>query len=316
MQPDRYEVSPAGRRRLSGTLQQRGSKMGLPTWGGSLFGIPFVAAGTTVALMGTKVIHVNPASVHAPYWVMTVAGVSFVLGGFMVWGMTWKQFTANRLRLVAARRHPNEPALADYPWHPDGFTVFEWTGAAKALATALGLSVFLSIFNWWAFGANGPWMVKGIVIFFDIVAVLIWVKAAQQVLSALKFGHSKVEFTAFPCRLGTPLLVRWQPGGGIDRVNQGTFTLRCVEEWMERSGSGKNQNTILIHEETWSARWIIERPCNFPLRDAMELRCELPADALPTCLSADKPVYWELEVKLNLPGLDFNETYLVPIYGQ
>jgi hypothetical protein len=32
-------------------------------------------------------------------------------------------------------------------------------------------------------------------------------------------------------------------------------------------------------------------------------------------LSAEKPVFWEFEVKLDLPGLDFQETYLVPIYG-
>jgi hypothetical protein len=36
---------------------------------------------------------------------------------------------------------------------------------------------------------------------------------------------------------------------------------------------------------------------------------------LSTRLSADKPLFWELEVKLKLPGLDFSETYLVPIYG-
>jgi len=315
MQPDRFEVSTAGRRRLTGSIRKRGTKLGMPTWGGFLFGGIFVAIGTPIVLMSTKTVHVNPASVHAPYWVLTVAGASFALGGFLVWGMTWKQFAANRSRTEAARRHPDELALADYPWHPDGFTVSEWTVATQAVATAIGLSVFLSMFNWWAFGAGGPWMVKGIVGLFDIIAMLIWVKAVQQVLSAFKFGHSRVEFTTFPFRLREPVFLRWQPGGGVSRVNSGTFTLRCVQEWMERHGSGKNQSTIVIHEEIWSAQWIIEQPCNFPALDTMELLCDLPADALPTCLSADKPVFWELEVKLNLPGLDFNETYLVPVYG-
>jgi hypothetical protein len=315
MQPDRYETSPAGRRRLSGFLQRRTAKLGLPTWGGFAFGGAFVAAGTAIILTGTKVLQVNPASMHAPYWVLTVAGVSFVLGGFMVWGMAWKQFAANRSRLEAMRRHPNEPALADYPWHPDGFEVSEWTGAAKALALAIGLSVFLSMFNWWAFGANRPWMVKGIVGLFDIAALLMWAKAAQQLGRAFKFGHSRIVFVRFPYRLPEPVVIRWQPSGGISQVTQGAFTLRCVEEWMERSGSGQNQNAVLVHEEIWSAKWIIEQPRNFPLNEAMELRYELPADASPTQLSADKPLFWELEVKLGLPGLDFNETYLVPVYG-
>ena len=84
---------------------------------------------------------------------------------------------------------------------------------------------------------------------------------------------------------------------------------------MERSGSGKNQTVSLIHEEIWSAKWFIEQPRNFPLNEAVELVYEVPADASPTQLSADRPLFWELEVNLNLPGLDFIETYLVPIYG-
>ena len=315
MIPDRYEVSTTGRRRLSGVIQKRGSKLGLPTWGGFIFGGIFVAAGSTIILVGTKSLHVDPATVHAPYWVLTAAGASFALGGFMVWGMAWKQAAANHSRLEATRRHPDEPALADYPWHPDGFTVSEWTGAARTVALAIGLSIFLSMFNWWAFGANGPWMVKGITGLFDIFGIAMWLKAVQQVWSAIKFGHSKVEFTTFPFRLGKPVFLRWQPRSGVNRVDKGTFTLRCVEEWMERRGSGKDQNAMVVHEEIWSAQWVIEQPCNFPLQDAMELRCDLPPDAQPTNLSADKPVFWELEVKLSLPGLDFHETYLVPIYG-
>jgi hypothetical protein len=315
MQPDRYEISSAGRHRLSGILQRRCSKLGLPTWGGFLFGGLFVAVGTVIVLVGTKVLPVNPASVHAPYWVLTVAGASFAMGGFMVWGMTWRQFAAERSRREAALRHPGESALADYPWHPDGFTVSGWTGAAKLLAMAGAASIFLSMFNWWAFGMGGPWMLKGIVGLFDIIMVLLWGKALQLLGRALKFGHSRVEFGHFPCRLTEPVVLRWQPGGGINRINQGTFTLRYVEEWMERRSSGENQSAILVHEEIWSAKGIIEQPRNFPLHDAVELRYELPADALPTRLSADKPLFWELEVKLGLPGLDFNETYLVPIYG-
>jgi hypothetical protein len=316
MQPDRYEISSAGRHRLSGNLQKRSTKLGLPTWGGYLFGGLFVAVGTTIVLLGTKILPVNPASVHAPYRTLTVAGVSFALGGFMVWGMAWIQFAAERSRCEAALRHPGEPALADYPWHPDGFTVSSWMGAAKLLALVLGMSVFLSIFNWWAFGMGGPWMIKGIVGLFDICMVLMWGKVFQLLGRALKFGHSRVEFVHFPCRLQEPVVLSWQPGGGINLINQGTFTRRYGEEWMERSGSGKNQNAILVHEEIWSTRGTIEQPRNFPLHDAMELRYELPSDALPTRLSADKPLFWELEVKLDLPGLDFNETYLVPIYDR
>jgi protein-S-isoprenylcysteine O-methyltransferase Ste14 len=289
--------------------------MGITTGSGAAFGGVFVAAGAGIILVGTKVIAVKPGSVQAPYWVLTVAGIVFALGGFWVWSMAWRQFAASRARVEATRRYPNEPAVADYRWHPEGFEVSEWPGLAKAVAGALAMTVFLSIFNWWAFSKNGPWMVKGIVCLFDFAALWMWWLAARQLGRALKFGHTRVRFASFPCRLQDPVVLRWQPLKGINRVNKGTFTLRCVEEWFERHGSGENQSSTLVHEETWSAKWILEGPRNLHPRDDVELRYELPAGAQPTNLSAAKPIYWELEVKLDLPGLDFNKSYLVPVYG-
>ena len=314
MKPDRYDAWPGGRRRMTGLIQWRGPNMGFSTLAGFLFGCPFVAAGIAIVLIGAKVIAVDPSSVHAPYWVLTVFGVSFAFAGLMVWGMAWKQFAANRRRDEAVRRHPNEPALADYPWHPDGFKASAWAAAAKALGIAMGTSVFLSMFNWWAFVAHGDWMVKGVVIVLDLVGLVLWAQAAQQAGRAFKFGHSQVVFSGFPYRLPDPVLIRWQSGGGISRVRKGTFTLRCVEEWMEHSGSGRNRTRTVAQEEIWSGTWVLEQPRNFSLRESVELRYELPVDAVPTQFSADRPVFWELEVKLDLPGLDFKQTYLVPIY--
>ena len=204
--------------------------MGFPSWGGFLFGSPFVAAGALITLVGTKLVPVDPAKVHAPYWVLTVAGVSFAVAGLMVWGMAWRQFAADRQRLKAARQFPNEPALADYPWHPDGFESSRWGGAAKALGWAVGLTVFLSIFNWWAFWGNGGWLVTAVVVAFDCLTLLVWWQAARQIGSAFKFGRSRIAFARFPYRLSEPVVVRWQPSDGISQVNKGTFTLRCVEE--------------------------------------------------------------------------------------
>jgi hypothetical protein len=79
-----------------------------------------------------------------------------------------------------------------------------------------------------------------------------------------------------------------------------------VEEW-----GVKEQN----QEEIWSGAWILEQPRNFQLKDEVELRYELPVDAPATQLSAYRPVFWELEVKLELPGLNFKQSYLVPIYS-
>lgn len=316
MNPDRYEITSDGRRRLTGFIQKRGSRMGFPSWGRFLFGIPFVAAGALIVLVGTKVVRVDAATVHAPYWVLTVAGVSFALGGLMVWGMAGRQFAADRQRRQAARQYPNEPALADYHWHPDEFEVSGWAGAAGALGLAIGVTVFFSIFNWWAFWGDGGWIVKAVGVPFDCFGLVLWWQAGRQIGSALKFGHSRIAFTRFPYRLGESVVIRWQPSEGISQVNKGTFTLRCIEEWTEASGSGKTRTVTLIHEEIWSAKWLLDQPRKLPVKEAVELAYDLPTSVPPTRLSADRPVFWELEVKLDVPGLDFSQTYLVPIYSR
>jgi hypothetical protein len=316
MTPDRYEAYSNRRQELSGIIQKRGTKLSVSPWAAFVFGGLFVAVGTPIILVGAKVLEINSASVHAPYWVLTVAGATFVMGGFMPWGSAWKQAATHRQCLEASRRYPNEPALVDYPWHPDGFEVSEWPGVAKSFALAIGLTVFLSIFNWWAFAANGPRMVKGVVTVFDLIAAGTWWLAARQLGRAFKFGHSRIEFPSFPCRLPGTVIVRWHPFGGINHVNKGTFTLRCVEERMETRGVGNNQRVVLVHEQIGSTQGFFEQPRHFQLQEKVELRYELPSDAQPTRLAADKPIFWELEVKLDLPGLDFNEIYLVPVYSQ
>lgn len=315
MKPDRYEPWAGGRRRLSGFLQRHGANTGFSTWGGFLFGSPFVAAGIYIILIGTKLVAVNPASVHAPYWVLTAAGASFALGGLAVWGMAWQRLLADRRRAWAIREHVNDPALKDYNWHPEGFAASRWADPAKAVGLAVGVTVFLSIFNWWAFWTPAEWMVKGIVLLLDAIGLLMWWQAALKLGRAIKFGPARISFTRFPYRLNEPVIVQWRPSVNIRHVRGGSFTLRCVEEWMEWRGTGSQRSRNLIQEEVWSGTWLLERPRDFQVTDGVELRYDLPADARSTQLSVEKPVFWELEVKLDAPGLDFRETYLVPVYA-
>lgn len=316
MKPDRYEVSPPGRERLSGVIETRGTKT-VGTWIGFLFGIPFVVAGVAILLISLDVLKVNPSSIHAPRWVLGVAGSAFLFGGLMVWGMAANHCAANRRAAKARREFPHEPALADYPWNRQGFEVSEWSRAAKTTAAAIGATVFLSMFNWWAFAQDAPLMVKFIVSIFDLAAAGLWWMALRQIGRGFKFGRSRVIFTQFPYSVGERVLLRWQPMNGVSQILKGTFTLRCVEERVERtrSGAGK-QTTQIVHEKLWSAAWAQDKPRNLLMRDQVELEYHLPPDAHGTDLGATRPIFWELDVKLELPGLDFRAAYLIPIYAR
>lgn len=314
MTPDRFESSSI-RRRLPGRTERRGSRTGLSTPGTFAFGGVFVVVGSVIVLAGTKIIHVDPKNVHGPYWMLTVVGLVFALAGVVICGMAWRQFASEKRLQQKRSCRPDDLAVADYGWDPRGFVPSRWGPPAKALGVAAFLSLFLSIFNWLAFVNNGPVASKAVVGLFDLANIWVWCVAGFKIARALKFGDSRLEFLKFPYPLDEPLVIRWWPATGIARVDQGTFTLRCVEEWQESRGQGDNQTSILIHEEIWSGVWSLDQATTFPRLESMELRCDLPADAVTTQLSADKPIFWELEVKLDLPGLDFVETYLVPLYA-
>lgn len=308
-------VESQERRRLSGQIVQRGQRTNLSTIGGWLFGLPFVGGGTAITLIGLKVIQVDPATVHAPYWVLTVCGACFLGAGLMVWGLTLRQFRANRRRAAIKGTTRAELALADYPWDIHGYQPSRWKKVFKVGAAALALSLFLSIFNWWAFlSDDGRLLVKLIVGVFDLVLIFAWGHFFLTVARAIRFSASHIEFTEFPYSTQSPILLRWQAASGLTTLSRGSFVLRCAEEWTETTGSGDNRSTRVVQEEVWSGTWHLDPTDEVLPGEIRAFEFEPPANAQPTSLSEEKTIYWEFAVKLEMAGPDFVETYLVPVY--
>jgi hypothetical protein len=276
--------------------------------------VPFTGIGTAVALVGSKLKPVKPSSAHVPDFVIFAFGLTFGLGGLLIWIKAWRQYRSNLHRERAVQHHLSEPALEDYEWDPRGFVSHYWSNIAKSVAGTGFLALFLSIFNWWAWIGPGPWMVKIIVSLFDLrLAYACW-QTLMTFSRAIRFGNTRIEFVRFPYRLNDSIVVRWLTPSGIMRATKGNFTLRCVQEFYETTGTGKNRTRNIVHEEQWNGTWSFEKPEDLPPGKYVELAFQ-PAAGLPaTCLSGPQTVYWEFEVNLSLPGPDFKETYLVPVY--
>lgn len=296
--------------------EQVGKTTGLGWVGGFLFGLLFVAVGVAIALVGVQVIPVDPGSVHAPYWVLTCFGGIFAGGGLLVWGTVLQSQRLKRRRRAEADRHPGSEVFADYPWDPLGVRKSPWPAAVKAIATSLFLAFFLIPFNWWAwFSAEGVAMVRGIVVLFDLLLLLSCYEALRRLLAALKYGPSGLEYATFPARTGGRVELRWLPPSGLEGATRVRFVLRGVEEWQEVHGAGKNRSVQLIHEQLWAATRTSEGPVVCRSGFPVELAFEVPASAPGSRLSAaGKIVFWELAVSAEAPGVDFQESYLVPVY--
>lgn len=315
MTPGRYESPSAGPRRLPGRTESRGAQTGFGTGGAFAFGGAFVAAGCALMLVGTGVIAVDLRGGNAPRWVLTAFGAVLAICGAWVWTLATQQLASNRRRAQALAHFAGEPALADYGWDPQGCPAQDGRRALKAVAGAGLVTLFLSIFNWWAFFTDSNWVVKAATSLFDLALLAMWAHAAVLVGRALKFGGSRIAFARFPYRMTDPVDIRWRPASGIGEVRRGAFTLRCVKEWYETRGSGSNRSSRLVHEEQWSGTWLLDHRHVFAAGTPVGLRYRPPAGLPPTSLSADQPVFWEFEVTLDLPGFDFRETYLVPLYA-
>jgi len=303
-------------RRLTGHLEQHGSKSGMPTLGLFIFGLIFFLSGGLMILCGLKIVPLNPKNLDAPHWILSAMGAAFVLASTLIWNLVKRQAAANRRVREAKRLYPGERAFQDYSWDTRGFQPQRWKPALSSLKGAIFLTVFLGPFNWWAyFSAQSPPMLKVIVGLFDLTLLLIIGYAVLQIGRAFKFGDSRILFAQFPYRLGQPVMIRWQPpSGGLFEATRGSFTLRCVKEYYETTGSGKQRTKRLVHEQIWESKWEFNEPRSFSGSDLVELTFEAPGDLPPAELHSLKPVFWELEVKIEMPGLDFSQRYLVPVY--
>lgn len=302
--------------RLSNRTERVAVTTGLGLWGGFLFGFLFVAMGAFILLLGLKVVYIDPSSVHAPYWVLSLLGGTFATSGMIVWSMILQERRQVKKRQILAAQHPFSQVFADYPWDPKGITKSPWSLARKSLAATIFFAVFMAPFNWWAWGSEEDrLMVKIIVSVFDLCLIFAGIELVRRILAALKYGHSRIEYNIFPLLTGGRIDLRWLAPSGLENATSITFALRCVEEWTESRGAGKNRSNYLIHEQLWAATRTTQGHGECPPNRPTFLSFDVPATAPGSNLSGKLRItFWELEVNAKAPGVDFQERYLVPVY--
>ncbi|MDH3590791.1 MAG: hypothetical protein OER88_02875 [Planctomycetota bacterium] len=274
-----------------------------------LMGIPFMGMGGWFALAGLEVVPL-PGKAHAPLWVIAAIGTSFFLAGLMVFGHGLRGMAVRRRRRRLEVLHPDRPWLLDFDWDPAGVRDRAGVRWFNALQSLVLFAVFLAPFHWWAFfSGKGPWMIKAMVVLFDLIPLWLVYQTLYLFAQHLKYGSARLRFARFP----------FPPGGAVEvvffpnRFRALNCRLRFVEERFEERGSGENRSTHHVVEQHYELEQTVEVN---PARPEVSLSLPLPSDETWVTAMSESPIrYWELDIRAEEPGIDFHASFPLPVYA-
>ncbi len=281
-------------------------------WGSALFGIPFMVAGSFIALVALDRIHPQK---HAPDWVIGIIAAMFSFGGvfFFVHGIVGVVRKAAWRRETAAR--PNETWLYDYQWRREGIAFSAFDDMVKRLLAAIVWTTFLLPFGWVGMTQRGAWPFLVAVAIFGLLGLIFWFRWAQMLFDFLRYGNSFLTYDQFPYALGGKLSARLRIRRDVAAIDELTFTLRCIEEKYVTTGTGQNRTTKVVCYELYAESLTLGRDrLNGLIAGEIPVEFKVPSDQPGTTLIATPPTYWEIEAKGKACGADYESVFLVPVY--
>lgn len=141
--------------------------------------------------------------------------------------------------------------------------------------------------------------------------LLVW--AGRAFIRWKKFGDSVFEMSTFPGVIGGRLAGRVLTSIDLDPSAGFLVTLNNINR--VTTGSGDNRSTserILWQDE----RHLLEESAQYdPSRSEIPVEFQIPFDASPTEeRSDDDQVLWRLQVEAEVPGVDFDAQFEIPVF--
>lgn len=285
-------------------------------WGAVAFGSIFAAAGTLIVVM-SALGEMQPSG-HTPLWVVFACGLVFAAPGFwlMLHGI---RGLARRARTARWREaNPREPWAWDHAWDPYGSPDDSGRTIGRLVGFAIISAMLLLPFNWVSFfSAESETGFKVITALFDALVLGTSAWAVYLMARRMKYGVGVLRFRRFPLLTGGEVEVMLARSGPLATLPALQATLRCVQERYEVTRRrGKRQSRVVSYEvwsetresEAGDGRQSSERDFTW--------RFVVPSDVPGTSLSERPPRYWEVEIRAEMPGVDYRGVFLVPVYAE
>jgi hypothetical protein len=198
---------------------------------------------------------------------------------------------------------PRQPWAGDHPWQPQGMAPdYGKEGAGSALGRIAFFGV-MGLFNL-VFLSPSPWLLRGIVLLFDLFGLLILWDSLHKIWQFLRHPRPKMRWTTFPAFLGGRLEGVFLVRPAMRVRGPVKATLRCVED----GGSTPSSEAFVIYEQTQEVPPGGDRLAELPIA------FDIPTDLPGTDLARYDPTYWQVMLILPVTGPDFETVFLAPVY--
>ena len=282
-------------------------------------GIPFLLAGMAIILgsMGGIPIKMKGGGAPPPSIVIGLTGFFFGLVGFgLMWSGVKSRIAFSRFS-AAKSLNANQPWEFDYAWDRTGCRLHKAKDAFGSFVAFIGMGLFLTPFNWWAFFSTQTHVVViGVVGLFDLILLGILCHGVYTLLQAAKYGDPFLRFEKFPYYTGEKLSVSFEPSRPLGEFRSVEIILRCVRvEKVEVRSSKGGRHTEDRCFQVYAEELKIEQAGSMD-NTALPLSFEVPINVAGTSLAEEPVRFWELQIKADTPGIDFDAEFPLPIYSK
>jgi hypothetical protein len=203
------------------------------------------------------------------------------------------------------RGNPERPWESDHPWRPEGQGPDYAGNSGGFLLGLIGFLGVLGLFNL-VFISPSPWLLRGLVLFFDLIGLLFLVDALRKAWQAIRHGRPRMRWTTFPAFLGGRLEGVFLSRSALRPRGPVKATLRCIEDM--GGGESATLEPFVIYQQIreidGSRDALRELPFSF----------DIPLDLPGTHLDRARATYWQVFLQVPVAGPDFETAFLAPVY--
>lgn len=278
-----------------------------------LFGIPFAGFGLYAFSMAIKQIGTSAGGQSV--WLPLIFGVVFSGVGFglIVLAVTGSKWAARQQYLQG--EHPSEPWL----WREDWACGRVKSRTESNMLMSWIFTIFWNLISWTVaiFALPSAIQQKGagayFALLFPAIGIFLLIYSIRQTIRFFEFGKTCFEMSSVPGVVGRDLKGFIQARFPHSPDHGVRLRLSCVH----RVTTGTGDNASTTENINWRDEAAIDagQLCPGPAGTTIPVAFHIPFDAQPTeKLSSRNEFLWLLEAMAAVPGVDYHDTFEVPIF--